>query len=104
MGFQRFLFAVKHLLFWEKDGGRSLVCCDFGVNRSRTVIEAFHYAKMGYHFEDEYKGYTNHLIYNCEMGHLPPLPVVERELARLRDDYMLGDIAYWMNLKADGVI
>lgn len=104
MGYKNFLFAVKHLLSWDHFGGRSLVCCDFGLNRSRTVIEGFHYAKMGYHFEDEYKGYTNHLIYNCAMGHLPPMAVVEHELERLRDDYKLGDYMYWKNLKAEGVI
>ena len=63
------------------------MCCDFGVNRSRTVIEAFHYAKMGFHFEDEYKGYANHLIYNCAAGHLPELSEVEHELKRLGDQY-----------------
>ena len=86
MGFEKILDAVRHLLFWDNVGKRSLVCCDFGVNRSRTVIEAFHYAKMGYHFEDEYKGYFNHLLYNCESGHLPPLADVERELRQLRED------------------
>ena len=86
MGYEKILDAVRHLLFWDNEGKRSLVCCDFGVNRSRTVIEAFHYAKMGYHFEDEYKGYLNHLIYNCEAGHLPPLAEVEYDLEHLYDD------------------
>ena len=56
MGYRNLLMLVKHLLLEDSFGGRSLVCCDFGVNRSRTVIEAFHFAKMGFHFEDEYKG------------------------------------------------
>lgn len=86
IGFEKILDAVRHLLFWDHEGKRSLVCCDFGVNRSRTVIEAFHYAKMGYHFEDEYRGYFNHLIYNCEAGHLPPLAEVEYELQHIYDD------------------
>ena len=64
MGYKRILDAVRYLLFWDREGKRSIVCCDFGVNRSRTVVEAFHYAKMGFHFEDEYKGCFNHLIYN----------------------------------------
>lgn len=87
MGYDKILDAVKHLLFWDNEGKRSLVCCDFGVNRSRTVIEAFHYAKMGYHFEDEYKRCLNHLIYNCEAGHLPPLAKVEHDLEHLNDEY-----------------
>ena len=66
-------------------GHRSIVCCAFGVNRSRTVIEAFHYAKMGYHLEDEYEGFKNHLICNCESGFLPPLSDVERDLASLAE-------------------
>ena len=104
MGYKNFLFAVKHLLSRDHFGGRSLVCCDFGVNRSRTVIEGFHYAKMGCHFEDEYKGYTNHLIYNCENGHLPPLPEVELQLERLRNDYLRGDACWFEDLIRDGVI
>lgn len=87
MGYKTILKAVRYLLFWDRSDKRSIVCCDFGVNRSRTVVEAFHYAKMGFHFEDEYKGYFNHLIYNCEAGHLPPLAEVECELKRLGDQY-----------------
>ena len=79
--------AVHFLILCEKEGKRSIVCCDFGNNRSRTVIEAFHYVKMGYHFEDEYKGCFNHLIYNCEAGFLPHLADVEHELRRLRENY-----------------
>lgn len=86
MGVKTLLKAVGHLLFWDKRDKRSIVCCAFGVNRSRTVVEAFHYAKMGFHFEDEYEGYANHLIYNCAMGYLPPLAEVERELKRLGDE------------------
>lgn len=87
MGVETLLQAVGYLLFWDRRDKRSIVCCAFGVNRSRTVIEAFHYAKMGFHFEDEYEGYANHLIYNCAMGYLPPLPQLERELKRLGDEY-----------------
>lgn len=87
MGYQKILDAVRHLLYWDNLGKRSLVCCDFGVNRSRTVVEAFHYARMGYHFEDEYKGCVNHLIYNCQAGHLPPLSEVESELKSLGEAY-----------------
>ena len=85
MGLMSLKLAVHFLILSEKEGKRSIVCCDFGNNRSRTVIEAFHYVKMGYHFEDEYKGYKNHLIYNCESGFLPPLSEVEQHLASLAD-------------------
>jgi hypothetical protein len=87
MGYKTLLEAVGYLLFWDKRDKRSIVCCAFGVNRSRTVIEAFHYAKMGFHFEDEYEGYANHLIYNCAIGCLPPLSEVEYELKRLGEEY-----------------
>ena len=42
MGFDTLLKAVRYLLFWDRRDKRSIVCCGFGVNRSRTVIEAFH--------------------------------------------------------------
>ena len=90
MGVKTLLEAVGYLLFWDRRDKRSIVCCAFGVNRSRTVIEAFHYAKMGFHFEDEYEGYANHLIYNCAMGFLPHLHKVERELKRLGDEFDLS--------------
>jgi hypothetical protein len=83
MGYSYLLDAVKLLLDNDRNGHRSIVCCAFGVNRSRTVIEAFHYAKTGYHLEDEYEGFKNHLICNCEKGFLPPLSEVERNLASL---------------------
>ena len=57
-----------------------VVHCDFGQHRSRLVVEAFYFAKYGEHFTDEYKGFTNHLIYDCMSHHLPELSVVEKEL------------------------
>ena len=102
MGFRNLLMAVRSLLICDRFGKRSIVCCDLGVNRSRTVIEAFHYAKLGFHFEDEYKGYLNHLIYNCETGHLPPLEEVEYEL-RFLSDYKGGDLQYIMEMKERGI-
>ena len=90
MGYKKILAAVGYLLHWDKLGKGSIVCCDFGVNRSRTVIEAFHFAKMGFHFEDEYEGCTNHLVYNCTTGYLPPLSEVEYELKRLGERYHLA--------------
>lgn len=87
MGYDNILEAVKELLYWDRQGKRSIVCCAFGVNRSRTIIEAFHFAKMGFHFEDEYKGTLNHLVYNCKIGCLPPLCQVEQDLKNLSIEF-----------------
>lgn len=38
----------------------------------------------GKHLEDPYKGAWNHLVYNCKLGHLPPLKEVEATLLPLR--------------------
>lgn len=35
------------------------------------MAEVFHYVKTGEQFDDEYKGYPNHLLYNIGEGHLP---------------------------------
>lgn len=48
---------LRLLLRCNRDESRSIVCSAFGLNRSRTVIEAFHYAKMGHHLENEYEGF-----------------------------------------------
>ena len=74
------------------------------VDSSRGVCTCFKYAmeKMGFHLEDEYKGCLNHLIYNCEAGHLPPLSDVEHELRILQTDYRLGDFVYIMKMKNFG--
>ena len=65
------------------DGKRMVVHCDFGNNRSRTVIEALYYVLQGKLFEDEYKGEVNHLAYNCKIGHLPPLEEMEKILEQV---------------------
>lgn len=57
---------------------------DGGNHRSRLVVEAFHYVKTGTHFADEYKGYENHLIYDCCSGYLLPLEEVEIELKNIK--------------------
>ena len=79
MGYHKILEAVKQ-------GKRCIVGCAFGVNRSRTVIEAVHYAKMGFHFEDDYDGFINHLVCNCETGCLPSLSQVEQDLKKLAEN------------------
>ena len=53
---------VELLLLYDKANEKTVVHCDCGQNRSRTVIEAPYYAKNTKHFEDSYKGYLNHLI------------------------------------------
>lgn len=75
------LQAVAKLAEYDKDGGHIIVHCMGGNNRSRTVVEAYHFAKLGTHLEDMYRGYMNHLHYNCERGYLPPLKEMERLLS-----------------------
>lgn len=65
------------------DGKKMVVHCNFGNNRSRTMIEAFYYVLEGKQFEDEYKGEVNHLAYNCKIGHLPPFKETERILGNI---------------------
>jgi protein-tyrosine phosphatase len=60
--------AVAVLLRYDATGKHMLVHCDYGNHRSRLVVEAFHYVKYGTHFMDEYKGFYNHLIYDCSSG------------------------------------
>ena len=74
------LQAVAKLAEYDKDGTPIIVHCMGGNNRSRTVVEAYHFAKTGTHLEDMYRGYMNHLHYNCESGYLPPLKEMERLL------------------------
>lgn len=77
MGLKNILAAVDVLMKADAAGEKVVLHCSFGNNRSRTVAEAFHFKKMGFQFEDEYKGYPNHLAYNCGEGHLPPLSEIE---------------------------
>ena len=88
MGFGNLLSAVRLLLSWDKKGKRSIVCSEIGNYNNRVVIEAFHYAKMGFHYNDRCRGYQNHLIYRCMYGQLPPLPEIEDELRRLGEEFM----------------
>lgn len=80
MGLNNILEAVKILMEADSDGERVIVHCYCGNNRSRTVIEAFHFAKLGKHLEDEYRGEFNHLLYNSKKGHLPPIEMLENLL------------------------
>ena len=83
IGWENIQKAVKIIIKYDKTDKDILVHCDGGNHRSRLVVEAFHFAKTGTHFIDEYKGYENHLIYNCSSGFLPPLDSVEKELKTL---------------------
>lgn len=84
IGWSNVTKAVEVLLRYAATGRHMLVHCDCGNHRSRMVVEAFHYTLYGTHFADEYKGYPNHLVYDCQLGHLPPLKQVERQLRALK--------------------
>lgn len=76
--------AVKVLFEYDNSDKHILVHCDGGNHRSRLVVEAFHYAKTGTHFADKYKGYENHLIYDCNSGYLLPLEELEAGLQAIK--------------------
>ena len=77
MGMDNILSAVKVLQEADSMGEKAVLHCTCGNNRSRTVAEAFCYTKTGELLSDEYKGYMNHLEYNCETGHLPDLATMK---------------------------
>lgn len=77
------LKAVAKLFEYDRDGSPIIVHCLGGNNRSRTVVEAYHLAKLGRHLEDEYKGYPNHLLYNCGEGFLPPIKDMEKMIRHI---------------------
>ena len=77
------LKAVAKLFEYDRDNSPIIVHCLGGNNRSRTVVEAYHFAKLGRHLEDEYKGYPNHLLYNCGEGFLPLIKEMGKKLFRL---------------------
>ena len=83
MGIENILQSVRILEKADREGIPVIVHCGFGNNRSRVVVECFHFRKMGFQLEDEYKGAKNHLAYNCGIGLLPPIEEVERMLAEL---------------------
>lgn len=84
IGWENIKKAIKILFECEEQGKHILVHCDGGNHRSRLVVEAFHFAKTGTHLADEYKGFDNHLIYDCRSGFLPPLEEVEEELKQMK--------------------
>lgn len=84
MGLENILAAIEELAAADKAGEKVLLHCMCGNNRSRTVAEAFYFVKCGSQFEDEYKDYRNHIIYNCVNGHLPQIQEMESILSKLR--------------------
>ena len=86
IGWENILNAIKILLEYDRMGKHIIVHCDGGSHRSRLVVEAYFFAKFGKHLFDGYKGYYNHLIYDCSLGFLRPLNEVETILARLIRD------------------
>ena len=98
------LLAVATLLQYDQDGSHIIVHCLHGSNRSRTIAEAFHFAKLGTHIEDEYKGSTNHLIWNCEQGYLPSLPEMEHLLKDLPQARLDAAAQYINKLKCSNLI
>ena len=84
-GVNAILKAVKTLCQYDCGGSHVLVHCMGENNRSRTVVEAFYFTKCRQHFDDEYKGCKNHLIWNCEQGYLPPLTEMENMLRMVVD-------------------
>lgn len=77
MGLENIISAVEQLSQEDKAGNKVILHCMCGNNRSRTVAEAFYFHKSGEQFEDEYKGFKNHLLYNSANGHLPSIIELE---------------------------
>ena len=83
MGLENILRCVRILEQADKWIIPAIVHCDGGNNRSRVVVECYHYRKMGFQFDDVYKGAMNHLAYNCSIGILPPIGIVEEKIRLL---------------------
>ena len=83
MGLENIVKAVGILRDADRKGEKAIVHCTCGNNRSRTVVEAFHFVKTGVHHADEYKGEFNHLFYNSKEGHLPEISVIEDTLRNI---------------------
>lgn len=104
MNLDMVLQAVTRLAEYDRDGSHIIVHCMHGNNRSRTVVEAYHFAKLGFHLEDEYKGCKNHLIWNCEQGYLPPLPEMEKLLQDLLQARLDAVAQYINKLKGSNLL
>ena len=89
IGWENLLRAVRTIARYDAQEKRIIVHCNGGQNRSRTVVEAFHFVKTGKHITDEYKGFMNHLIYNSSSGYLPCIEEIESTLQQLADNELL---------------
>lgn len=83
MGMANILQCVRLIEKADRDEVPVIVHCGFGNNRSRVVVECYHFRKMGFQMEDEYKGAFNHIAYNSRIGLLPPVEEIERMLKEL---------------------
>lgn len=85
--------ALPKVYLAFKEGKRQIIHCDFGNNRSRSLVEAFYFAVNHKEFDDPYKGADNHLEYNCIQGHLPDLGEWERRMYALTSLFEDGKVA-----------
>ncbi|MBQ7239402.1 MAG: dual specificity protein phosphatase family protein [Bacteroidales bacterium] len=84
MEVENLVLAVKSLFKYASTGLPIIVHCLCGNNRSRTVVEAYYFAKYGEQLEDEYKGFANHLLYNVANGYLPSMEEILHRLDEMR--------------------
>ena len=108
------VFGALNILFEaEKDGKIALVHCHAGVNRSRTIIDAYYYMRTNKHLNDTIPeidesfwemfniensedsiltGYSNNrLVENCNSGNLPVLRKFEKFLHLLNLQLIAGE-------------
>ena len=62
-------FALSRLSSFLDANECVVVHCGCGNNRSRTVVEAYYYQVTGEMYQDEYKGFENHLLYIVSEKH-----------------------------------
>lgn len=84
MGIENIISAVKTLDRLDKEGKKVLLHCAHGKNRSKVIAEAFYFLRKGEQIEDNFGDYTNHLVFNCMVKHLPPLEEVEKRILELK--------------------
>ena len=83
MGLDNIMQCVRILEQADEHNIPVIVHCYGGHNRSRVVVECYHYRKFGFQLYDEYLGAFNHLIYNCNKGLLPHIEIIEEMIRSL---------------------